>query len=236
MDLSARSTLPELMDAPELEGAVYARCLTDLAAVNRATLTHRPTLRWLAGATARLPPGSTFSLLDIAYGQGDLLRAIAAWAVSAGFKPKLAGIDLNPRSAPAARSATPPGTPIRYLTGDIFRFEPLESFDFIVTSQFTHHLADAEVVRLLRWMEEHAARGWYVSDLHRHKLAYYGFRWLARLAGWHEIVRQDGTVSIARGFTGAEWRALLASAGLAAAGAAQVRWHWLFRHGVSRIK
>ena len=232
MDLTARSTLPELMDAPDLEGAVYARCLSDLAAVNRATFTHRPTLRWLAAAAARLPAGAAFSVLDIASGQGDLLRAIAAWAAKSGFKVKLAGIDLNPRSAPAARSATPAGVPISYLTGDIFRFEPLQSFDFIVTSQFTHHLPDAEVVRLLRWMEGHAARGWYISDLHRHAFAYYGFRWLARLAGWHEIVRRDGTVSIARGFTGAEWRALLAQAGVAA----RVRWHWLFRHGVSRIK
>ncbi len=232
MDLTARSTMPELMDAPDLEGAVYARCLSDLAAVNRATFTHRPTLRWLAAATAGLPAGAVFSVLDIASGQGDLLRAIAAWATKAGFNVKLAGIDLNPRSAPAARSATPAGVPISYLTGDIFRFEPLENFDFIVTSQFTHHLADAEVVRLLQWMEGHAARGWYISDLHRHAFAYYGFRWLARLAGWHEIVRQDGTISIARGFTRAEWRALLAQAGVAA----RVRWHWLFRHGVSRIK
>ena len=232
MDLTVRSTMPELMDAPDLEGAVYARCLSDLAAVNRATFTHRPTLRWLRRVTARWPAGTAFSLLDVGYGQGDLLRAIAAWAAKAGFKPKLAGIDLNPRSAPAARSATPAGVPISYLTGDIFRFEPVESFDFIVTSQFTHHLSNTEVVRLLRWMEAHAVRAWYISDLHRHAVAYYGFRWLARLAGWHEIVRQDGTVSIARGFTRAEWKALLAQAGMTA----QVRWHWLFRHGISRIK
>ena len=232
MDLSVRSSLPELMDAPELDGAVYARCLSDLASVNRVTSTHGATLRWLRRATRGLPKGAAFSVLDIAHGQGDLLRAIAAWAAKAGFQPRLVGIDLNPRSAPAARSATAPGVKISYLIGDIFRFEPLERFDYIVTSQFTHHLPDAEVLTLLGWMEGHADRGWYISDLHRHAFAFYGFRWLARVAGWHEIVRYDGTVSIARGFTAREWRALLARAGITA----EVRWRWLFRHGVSRIK
>jgi 2-polyprenyl-3-methyl-5-hydroxy-6-metoxy-1,4-benzoquinol methylase len=232
MNLRVRSTAKELMDAPGLDGAVYARCLTDLASVNRVTATHRATLRWLSEATAKLPAGTAFSVLDIAFGQGDLLRAIAGWAAARGLRVKLAGIDMNPRSAYAARSATPPGMAISYLTGDIFRFEPVEVFDFIVTSQFTHHLSDVAVVRLLHWMEAHAARGWYVSDLHRHAIAYYGFRWLARLFGWHEIVRHDGTVSIARGFTRKEWLALLAKAGVSA----RVRWHWLFRHGVSRIK
>ncbi len=220
------------MDAPGLDGAVYARCLTDLAAVNRVTSTHRATLRWLSEATAELPAGAAFSLLDIAFGQGDLLRAIAGWAAGRGFRVKLAGIDMNPRSAFAARSAPPPGMAISYQTGDIFRVAPMEVFDFLVTSQFTHHLSDTAVLRLLHWMEGHAARGWYVSDLHRHWVAYYGFRWLARLFGWHEIVRHDGTVSIARGFTRKEWLALLAKAGVPA----RVRWHWLFRHGVGRLK
>ena len=80
MDLSVRSRLPEEMDEASLDPAVYQRCLSDLAALNRLTLTHRPVLRWLARATSTLPPGAEFSVLDVAYGQGDLLRRIAAWA------------------------------------------------------------------------------------------------------------------------------------------------------------
>ncbi|OYV33083.1 MAG: hypothetical protein B7Z81_11880, partial [Acidocella sp. 20-61-6] len=87
MSLSARSELPERMDAPELDGAVYARCLADLASVNRVTFTHRATLAWLARATAHLPDGAAFSVLDVAYGQGDLLRAIRA-------EPSLKGLPV----------------------------------------------------------------------------------------------------------------------------------------------
>jgi SAM-dependent methyltransferase len=232
MDFSARSRLPELMDEPGLDSATYQRCLADLAALNRLTLTHRPVLRWLAKAVRRLPPGAAFSVLDVAYGQGDLLRAIAAWAERRGLNAVLSGIDLNPRSAIAAVAATPAGMRIDYRTGDVFDYAPPHKPDFIVSSQVTHHLDDAEIVRLLRWFEENAARGWYITDLHRHPLAYYGFPLLSVLAGWHRIVRQDGRVSIARSFRKSEWRDLLSRAGTPA----KTSWHLPFRHGVARLK
>jgi 2-polyprenyl-3-methyl-5-hydroxy-6-metoxy-1,4-benzoquinol methylase len=232
MDLSVRAELAELMDAPDLDEATYQLCLHDLAAVNRLTFTHRATLRWLAHATRDLAPGATLSVLDVAYGEGDLLRAIAVWAEKRGFVAQLSGVDLNPRSAIAASAATPAGMNIDYRTGDVFDFSPDPLPDFIVTSQFTHHLKDPDVVRLLVWLEAHARRGWYIADLHRHAFAYYGFPLLARLMGWHRIVRNDGAVSIARAFTRRDWEALLQRAGLHA----QIAWHVAFRFSVSRLK
>lgn len=232
MSLSARSTLPELMDAETLDEATYRRCLADLAAVNRITFTHRATLRWLAQATRHLPAGAKIAILDVAYGHGDLLRAIAGWAKQRGLHADLSGIDLNPRSAIAAQAATPPGYGISFHTGDVFGYQPAAPVDYILSSQFTHHLADHEIVRLLRWLEETAGRGWLITDLHRHAVPYYGFRWLARICGWHQIVRYDGTVSIARAFTRADWAALLAQAGVSA----EISWRLPFRHAISRIK
>ena len=63
-------------------------------------------------------------------------------------------------------------------------------------------------------MEQHAARGWYIADLYRHWLPYYGFGLLALAAGWHRFVRYDGRVSIARSFVPAEWQRLTQAAGL----------------------
>ena len=100
------------------------------------------------------------------------------------------GIDLNPRSAVAAAAQTPPGMAITWRTGDVFDHAPEPAPDYIVTSQFTHHLADADVVRFLRWLERHAARGWFIADLHRSRFAYWGFGLLATVARWHPIVRQ----------------------------------------------
>ncbi len=227
-----RSTAIELMDAPDLDPTVYALCQRDLAAVNRITFTHRTTLRWLARALAGVKHGSRISILDVACGHGDLLRALADFAMRSSFDFVLTGIDLNPRSALAARAATAPGLPITYITGDVFDYAPVPAPDFIVSSQFTHHLPAADIVRLLRWMEQHAARGWQITDLHRHRLAYLGFPVLARLMGWQRIVRHDGQISVASGFTAAEWREMVAQAGVPAT----VRWRLPFRHTISRLK
>ena len=232
MDLSVRSSLPEVMDDAVLDAATYQRCLADLAALNKVTLTHSATLRWLARATRHLPAGATFSLLDVAYGQGDLLRAIALWAERRGLQAELSGVDMNPRSAIAARSATPAGMRIDYRTGDVFDYTPSAPLDFIVSSQFTHHLDNAAVERLLKWFEGNAAKGWYISDLHRHALPFYGFRVLAGVMGWHKIVRSDGTISIARGFRRADWVELLQQAGVPA----KISWVFPFRFGIGRLK
>ena len=232
MDLSRRSDTPEVMNDASTPPEVLARCLTELAAVNRLTLTHRPTLRFLARATKGWAKGARLSVLDVAYGDGDLLRVIHRWATRAGFVPDLAGIDLDPRSACIAAAASP-GMEIDWRTGDVFDHVPEPAPDFIVSSQFTHHLTDAQVVAFLEWMETHARCGWFVADLHRHVIPYYGFRVLARLMRWHRIIREDGTISIARSFRAAEWRDLLARAGVTEA---RVRWHLAFRLCVARLQ
>ena len=232
MDLSRRSVASELMDETTTSPEDYARCLADLEMVNRVTFTHRPTLRWLDQATASLRPGAPISILDVASGHGDLLRAIHRWSVKRGVRVTLGGIDLNPRSAVAAALATPPEITITWHTGDVFDYRPSSPPDFIVSSQFTHHLDDVQVVAFLAWLERNAAWGWFVADLHRHAIPFYGFPMLARLMGWHPIVRHDGAVSIARGFRRLEWERLTALAGVQA----EIHWHPMFRLCVSHLR
>lgn len=230
--LGRRSSQAEVMDGPEVSAADYGACLRDLAQVNRVTLTHRPVLRWLERQLGGARLDGPIVILDVAFGQGDLLRAIAAWAQARGLKVKLKGIDLNPRSAQLARAATPEGMDIDFHTGDVFTTVQTARPDFIVCSQFTHHLEDAEVVRFLQWADETATRGWFITDLERHAVAYFGFPILCALAGWHDIVRRDGKVSIARSFRLAEWAELARRAGLEA----QVEARFPFRVAVSRLK
>jgi 2-polyprenyl-3-methyl-5-hydroxy-6-metoxy-1,4-benzoquinol methylase len=231
MNLATRSTAAERMDTNCADYDDYARCLADLARVNVVTLTHRPLLAWLARETAGLP---SFSLLDVACGHGDLLRRVRRWSARHGIEATLDGIDLNPWSLRAARAATPQDPPtITWHNGDVFAFRPAQPYDFIVSSQFTHHLADADIVRFIAWMEQYAARGWYIADLRRHWFPYYGFGLLAWAAGWHRFVRYDGRVSIARSFVPAEWQRLIQATGLDAA-AVRISHETPFRLCVSR--
>jgi SAM-dependent methyltransferase len=210
MSLAVRSQEEEWMDADDLSAETYTAVVGDLARVNVVTMAARPTLAFLDRVATI---GERLRLLDVGFGDGDMLRRIARWAQRRGVEAELVGVDLNPRSELAARAHTPAGLPIRYMTGDYADLAG-ESWSAIVSSLVAHHMTHAQLVAFLRFMEATATRGWFVNDLHRHGFAHRGFPLLARLAGWHEMVRHDGTLSIARSYRPAEWGPILAEAGI----------------------
>jgi len=168
-----------------------------------------------------------FRLLDVGFGHGDMLRAVARWLQRRGLQAELTGTDLNPRSAPVAMAATDPALGITFRTG---RAEALDwKPDLIISSLVAHHMRDDELVAFIKWMDGRARVGWLINDLHRHWLAWAGFRFLALLLRWHPIVAHDGALSVRRAFARADWEALLARAGVRA----EVRWHFPFRWTVA---
>jgi SAM-dependent methyltransferase len=228
--LATRSRREEQMDAEDLDAETYGKVLRDLARVNRWTFTAHPALAFLSRA---IGDARSFSLLDVGFGHGDMLRAAARWAARRGIAARLVGVDLNPASEGLARAATPADMAIEYRTGD-YADQP-ERFDFIVSSQVAHHMADAQLDRFLQHMERTAQSGWLVCDLHRHAFAYYGYPLLARVMGVHRIVREDGQLSIARSMRPGEWPAVLARAGVDPA-TIRVARRFPFRIAVERTK
>jgi SAM-dependent methyltransferase len=221
MILSGRSTQPERMDTDCADFDDYARCLRDLSRVNVVTLTHRAMLSWLAKQAKDRPD---FTLLDIACGHGDALRRIRRRFPAA----TLTGIDLNPWAKRAAEAATDPADRIVFITDDAFAYKPDRPFDFIICSQFTHHLTDEQVVEFLIWLRANAGRGWFIGDVQRSVIAYYGFPILARLMFWHRFIREDGQISVARSFVRADWESYLHKAGITP-GQAEILWYFPFR-------
>ena len=228
--LAVRSRQDEQMDAADLDPAVYEQVLHDLARVNRWTFTAHPVLAFMKKA---IRDSNGFRLMDVGFGDGDILRAIARWARGRGIAADLVGVDLNEKSVAAARAATPPELAIDYRAGDYIDQDG--PFDFVISSQTTHHMTDNQLRTFIRWMEEKARAGWLICDLHRHGFAYWGFPLLARLLFVHRIVREDGQLSIARSFRADEWRAILTDAGVDPANVEIVR-RFPFRLCVERVR
>lgn len=233
VDFSVRSYQSEHMESPEVSYQDLERCLSELERINITTGAYRPVLSWLQARVRqdRADWKQPVRILDIGCGGGDTLRRIWRWARRYGVDVELTGIDINRYARNIAKSRTEPGAPITYEAIDIFRYQPKQNFDFIVSSLFTHHLLEDEIVSLLQWMCRHAS-GWFINDLHRHGLPYYFIKYGTALARFDRIVCHDAPVSVARGFTAREWQGILAEAKVPA-GQTRIKWYFPFRYGVS---
>jgi 2-polyprenyl-3-methyl-5-hydroxy-6-metoxy-1,4-benzoquinol methylase len=211
----------EIMDDPGQTEADFRAALDGLEFLNRITFAHPPIL----GALDRLVAESgapALSILDVGAGGGDTLRAVARWGARRGIALDLWGLDRSPW---AERHAMERGTPARWITSDLFDLPADRRFDVVMCSLFAHHLDDAQLVAFLRWLPAHATRRWLIADLHRHRIPWAAVWAGTRLLRMHPMVSHDGPVSILRGFTRAEWQALVAEAGVAA----EIRWVLPFR-------
>ncbi|WP_348262585.1 methyltransferase domain-containing protein [Telmatobacter sp. DSM 110680] len=212
LDFRRRADLTELMDEPCSREEMRA-CLQDLSKLNRWFLGYRPILRWLDSLDLQ-KCGATLNLLDAGCGYGDTLRRIEAWSQQRGICPNLTGCDLNPDAVAIAAEASHPASKIQWLGADIFRYETSEPIDIVISSLFTHHLAEEDIVRFLQWMEENARIGWFINDLSRAPIPYHLLNAFSKLVGLHPFVKHDGPVSIRRAFVAEDWRRICAAAGL----------------------
>jgi SAM-dependent methyltransferase len=215
IDFSRRvepAALPELMDEPCSRDVLRA-CLRDLARVNRWFLAYRPVLKWLNSLDFR-SNGRPVHILDVGCGYGDGLRRIEEWAAIRRLPVRLTGCDLNPDTIAIAAEASPKDSRIKWIAADVFSLQSNNGTDIIISSLFTHHLSEPEIVRFLEWMENTARVGWFANDLSRAVIPYRLFKVFAKVAGLHPFVQHDGPVSIARAFTADDWRRMCCSAGL----------------------
>ena len=227
MTFATRATAPELMDDLSLASDELRQNLDELETINTWLGGYQPVLAALAKLRARFPLGRALRLADLGSGGGDTLRHIAAWARQQGVPVALTGIDANAFMLDYAQAKSTAFPEISYRQLDIFSPEfAAQPYDVLTASLFCHHFTDAELVALLRNWHQQAGVAVVINDLHRHWLAYYSIKLLTWLLRGSRLVRHDAPLSVARAFTRADWRRLLAQAGIARY---SVRWCWAFR-------
>ena len=212
LDFRFRAELIERMDEACSRDELRA-CLRDIARLNRWFLGYRPVLHWLdsLGLAAGTRP---LHILDVGSGYGDGLRRIERWAHARGVAAEFTGLDLSTDATAIAAEASPATSRIEWVGGDIFAYTPGKPIDIVLSSLFTHHLVEKDIVQFLRWMEENAEVGWFINDLSRSAIPYHLINAFSKVARLHSFVQNDAPVSFRRSFLPEDWVRMCAAAGL----------------------
>ncbi|HEV7373239.1 MAG TPA: methyltransferase domain-containing protein [Pyrinomonadaceae bacterium] len=210
-----RSYELEHLDKGDYTPDEYEGCMVELRRVNRF-LGDASALRHSLLAEIEREGLNSFSVLDVGAGSGELLRVAAGWAQETERKTLLVGLELNARSAKATLEESRGFASINSVRGDALRLPFADDcFDYAICSLFTHHFKDEQVVAILSELNRVASRRIFVIDLHRHPLAYYLYTTVGHLFLHNRLIREDGALSILRGFRPGELNQLASQAHLA---------------------
>ena len=208
-----RSSKLEHLDLGDYTPEEYEGCLAELQQVNR-WLGDARALRTTLLQTIRDLQLKTFSVIDVGAGSGELLRTVAEWATRNNDVAQLTGVELNARSAYAIAEQSTMFS-VNAVRANAFALPFSDNqFDYAICSLFLHHFKNEQAVKILRELNRVARREVVVIDLHRHPVAYYFYTTIGRLLFRNRLIREDGALSILRGFKPAELKELAESSGL----------------------
>ena len=207
-----RSNQLERIDTGEYTAEEYERFLREIAFVNRYVGDRRALKRSLVKEIKGLEGRA--SVLDVGAGSGELLRSVGS-ALKGHSELHLVGLDNNYHSARAITGSRSNGFGISSVQGDALSLPfPDSSFDYVISSLFTHHLTSSQIVQVLQEMSRVASKKVFVIDLHRHPVAYGLYNVMCSVLRISELVKHDGSLSILRGFRPDELQQLGSEAGL----------------------
>lgn len=156
-------------------------------------------------------------ILDIGSGSSDNLLAVK------NKYPHLhiLSIDKNLRALSKTKNQT------KKINSDAFNL-PFKnnSCDLIHSALFLHHFTEEQIQILLKEFLRIARKGIIINDLQRSYFALLGIKILTVLFSRSEMVKNDGPLSVKRGFTKTELIKLFEDAGVQNF---FIKWKWAFR-------
>ncbi len=166
MMLRERATEPEHFDNPLRTPAEIQAGYRELARVNRLFRLDDPytrvMVRWLGAENCR-----QLSILDLGAGDAWLGNAMEQFAARLGCQWRVTNLDLNPVPLRLNKNS-------RSVAGSVLALPfAANSFDVVIASQMTHHLAnDAAVVQHFREAQRVARQGVFITDMQRSPFLY----------------------------------------------------------------
>jgi len=209
-----RSLKLERIDTGDYTPEEYDRFLKEIGFINRFIGDFRALKKTLLREIEK-EKINDFSVLDVGAGSGEILREIAKFARRKNKRSKLFGLELNARSADAILEESKKFAEIKSVQANALELPFADqTFDYAISSLFTHHLTDEQITKTLREMKRVVRRKIFVIDLHRHKGAYFSYKLFCAAFQISPLVREDGSLSILRSFKPKELEILARKAGL----------------------
>lgn len=223
-----RSEEPEIMDDFAMEGEILREALDKIAKINQLLGGNQLTLQGVQELIAKIPKTTEITIVDVGCGNGDMLRALADYSLKNDYNFKLIGIDANNFTINHARQLSSNYSNISYRCEDVFgkNFTELK-YDIMLCTLTLHHFKDDEIIQLMSVFNTNSRIGIVINDLHRSALAYRLFQALCFVFRLNAMSREDGLVSILRGFKKED---LIGFSKKLKLNNYKIQWKWAFRY------
>ncbi|WJS93235.1 methyltransferase domain-containing protein [Flavobacterium johnsoniae] len=223
-----RTEEPEIMDDFSLEGEELIHALDKIAAINRLLGGNKLTLHGIKQLLEKIDVSKPATIADVGCGNGDMLRMLAEYGKKQNINFKLIGIDANAFTVNYAQKLSKEFKNIEYLCLDIFSEEFRDvKYDIALCTLTLHHFSNQEIENILDLLHQNARVGIVVNDLHRSKLAYRLFEGICFVFNLNKMSKNDGLVSILRGFKKNELVHFSKKLNL---NNYSINWKWAFRY------
>ena len=220
-----RTEEEEIMDDFTLEGEELREALDKIASINQFLGGNQLTLE---GVKKLINPKNEITIVDVGCGNGDMLRALADFGIKNNFKFNLIGIDANTFTINYAIKLSKEYPNISYKCEDIFSevFSQLE-YDIVLCTLTLHHFKNEQIDYLIQLFNKQSKVGIVINDLHRNIIAYRAFQVICFVFRLNRMTREDGLVSILRGFKKQE---LIDFSERNKLKNYSIQWKWAFRY------
>ncbi len=209
--MQTRSIAKELMDLDTSDPVALKKTVRQFAVINRFFSASRRLIGRFFFSVMEKKRLASCTMLDLGAGGCD----IDIWIVKEARKRKIAlsvtALDRDDRVLSVAHETIRGYPEIASIKGDVRRLESLGTFDFIFCNHLLHHLTWDEIGRLLASVERQTRIAFLLNDLRRSVWAYAGYSMFASLFLSPSFAYADGRLSIRRGFTENELKALVNS-------------------------
>ncbi len=208
-----RSNQKELLDGTDIPSGLLHKNLRELDILNGLTGGHTISLKGIKQLIT--DRNKTYHVVDFGCGSGDALRAIADWARLNNYRVSLTGVDINANAIEYLKNNCIDYPEINGITADYLDYlNRNESIDIVHCALFCHHLNDEELIHFFTSLRQKAKIGFVINDLQRHWLAYYSAWLFPRLLNGTKLAKNDGPISVLRGFKPQEIKLLLEKAAI----------------------